>query len=217
MAHALRVQTGDDRHDTQRLGGALNDTKSFVYRHLSSLVFLNVLWFFVSLPLVTLGPSTLAYYAAVQSLREHGTVKWKSVFSILRRRGLAAAAIGLLPLLFLGTTVLYLRRAVLTGETLPLGLAVVGLVIVAHLGLVVLIALVQIAWDGSSTTALRNAYLVTVTHSTLALTTGVITLVIFVVTLSLTVGFVLLFATLAFPFHVFLVDELLVDSAEDPA
>ena len=197
-----------DRPDIERFRLALAETKSFVHENILRLVLVSVAWFFASLPVVTLGVTTLGAYAAVHSLREFHTVDREYVTAVLRRHGVGAGLIGLFPLLLAGGTLLYLRQAANSGTVLPLILGLFGVYLFAHFALVAALTLVLLAGNRPLVPSLRTAYLLTVNHVSVVLMVVLVTLVLLVGTLALTVGFVLLFPTIAFSFHVLVVRAL---------
>lgn len=208
-----------DQKDLERFRLALAETKSFVYENLLWLVVVSVGWFFASLPILTLGLTTLGAYAAIHSLRERHTVDRGYVAGILRKHGLSAVLVGLFPLVIAGGTALYLRYAASSGTILPLVIGLFGVYLVGHSVLVTGLTLVLLAGDEPLISSLRTAYLITVNHVTVVLMLALVTFVLFVGTLALTAGFVLLFPTLAFSFQVLLVRSMRadVDEVEKPA
>lgn len=204
-----------DPTDIERFRLALAETKSFVYENLLWLVAVSVAWFFASLPVVTLGLTTLGAYAAVHSLRERHTVDRTYVAGVLRRHGVGATLIGLFPLFMAGGTALYLRYAASSGSILPLVLGLFGVYLVAHSVLVAALTLVLLAGNEPVVPSLRTAYLLTVNHVTVVLMLALVTVVLLVGTLALTAGFVLLFPTLAFSFQVLLVTRMTTDGEDD--
>lgn len=199
----------NDRSDIERFSATLRETKSFVYRHLLWLVTLSVVWFFASLPVVTLGVTTLGMYAAIHSLRDRGTVDRRYVSAVLRRHGIASVLVGIFPFVFAGGAALYLRRALDSGEFIPLAFGLFGLYVFAHAILIATVTLILLARDISLVASLREAYLLTVDHVTAVLMMALVTVILLVGTLALTAGFVLLFPTVAFSFHVLFADQMI--------
>lgn len=205
--------TGDGREggtsDVEVFRLALRETRSFVYDRLLSLVIISVLWFFASLPVVTLGLATLGAYAAIYSLYDRGRIDRAYLLGVARRHGVEAALVWFLPLLFAGGTLLYLRQASASAALFPLLFGLLGAYLASHLALVTGITLLLLARDLPLVESLRTAYLWTVNHATLTLTAVLVTALLFVATAALTAGFVLLFPTVAFSLHVLLVDRML--------
>ena len=197
------------RSDAEQLGAALSETKRQFYRHAWSLVPIGVVWFLASLPVVTVGPATVGAYAAVGSVLRTHEVDYGHVADVLRRQSAAALVLSLLPVTAAVAAGLYALEFLRTQSPLAAGLALVSVYAVLFFVLVLVptfVALSEGDWIG---TAVRKGYLWTVQHPTLSLTTAFVTLVVFVVTAALTLGFVLLFAAVAFTFHhVLLADQL---------
>lgn len=195
------------RTDVERLGYALSTIKSEVYRHAYTLVPISVVWFLASLPLITIGPATVGAYAAISDVLRDHEVDYGHVSSVLRKQSVAAFVLSLLPTTAGFATVLYVAEFVRTSAPLAGVMALVSFYAAVFLMLVMIPTFVVLAdgvWVG---TALKRGYLQTVGHATLSLATAVLTLVVLVVTLLTTIGFVLLFAAAAFTFHLALFDE----------
>lgn len=195
----------------------LRDAKSFVYERLLRLVVISVAWFFASLPVVTLGVTTLGAYAAIYSLYDRGKIDRGYLLGVLRRHGVEATLVGFLPVLFGGGAFLYFQRAAPSTVGFPLVFGLVGAYLAAHLAIVSVLTLALLARDRPLVESLRTAYLWTVTHVTMVLMAVLVTLVLLVGTAALTAGFVLLFPTVAFSLHVLLVDRMLSRDERDRA
>jgi hypothetical protein len=190
-------------------------TLRFVYEHSARLVAVSVAWFIASLPLVTVGPATLAAYAAIRSLRETGRLDGGYVASAVRTNGIHAALLSFLPMVFAIPAGLSLRGGAALGGVDSV-LAVVGLYIVGYLVVALIPTFIAMADGDAPTAALKQAYVWTASDPTAALSLALVTAVVFVVTALLTVGFVLLFAAVAFSYHVeYLADDLEVAAATD--
>lgn len=196
-----------DRTDVQRLGFALSTVKTEGYRNATKLVPISVAWFLASLPLVTIGPATVGAYAAIGDVLRDREVDRRHVAGVLKRQSVAAFALSLLPTAAGLGSALYLAEFARTGAPLP-GLLALGSFYAAIFLILVeiptFVALSEGEWVGD---ALRRGYVETVNHATLSLVTGILTLLVFVVTLLTTIGFVLLFAAVAFTFHLGLFAE----------
>ena len=202
-ASAPETETGPDPvlSDVQRLGRALSTLKSDGYRHATKLVPISVAWFLASLPLVTIGPATVGAYAAIGDVLDDYEVDYRHVADVLRRQSPAAFVLSLLPTAAGLGTVLYTAEFARTGAELAGILALVSFYAAIFLVLVIIptfVALSKGEWVGN---ALKQGYVQTVSHTTLSLAMGIVTLVLFVVTLLSTIGFALLFAATAFTFH----------------
>lgn len=186
---------------------ALKRTIRFVYQQSSSLVVCSVCWFLASLPLVTIGPATVGLYAAVVSLRETGRLDRSRVRRTVRTNGVHAGLLGVLPPAFLAIGVLYGLTA---SGTLAMVGAVVGLYFGAYTGLTLIPTFIAMAREEPPGAALKQGYLWGATHPTYLVHLAVVTLVVFVATAALTIGFVLLFGGVAAAYHV----ELVCDDLE---
>lgn len=201
MSGALGAPSGMDALD-----GALSRTARFTYDHVLRLVGVSVAWVVASLPLVTVGPATLAAYASVLSLREDGRIDRRFVLRTVRRRWLDATVLGSLPAVFgvvaASNVALYLR----TGALVFAAAAVVCTYATVYLVLVLIPSFVALARGAEPMAALRTGHAWVGDHPTLSITTAFLTLVLLVLSLVLTVGFVLLFAALAFTLHVEIIE-----------
>lgn len=185
---------------------AIKRTIRFVYQHSSSLVVCSLYWTLASIPLVTIGPATVGLYAAVLSLRETGTVDRSRVRQAVKKNGVHAGLLAMLPPLFLVTGILY---GVTASGTLEMAVAVVGLYLSVYIGLTLIPTFIAMARGKSAIVALKEGYFWGATHPTYLIHLAVVTLVVFVSTAALTIGFLLLFAGIAASYHIELVcDDL---------
>lgn len=191
---------GDSDVETLRRVG--ERTVSFVYGNVLSLVGVSVAWFLASLPLVTIGPATVGAYAAIDSLRETGRIDRGAVAHAVRTNGLHAALLSALPVVLGAVGATYAYEYTTTGGALVGVLAVVTIYATAYAILVLIPAFVALSRGADPIAALRRGWRWTVAHPTLALTTGLLTLLVLVGMLVLTVGFVCCFPAVAFSFHV---------------
>lgn len=175
-------------------------TFQFVYRYSATLVAVSVAWFVASLPVVTVGPATLGAYAAIRSLRETGRIDRAYVVRALRANGLHAALLSVLPLVFVGTAMLYLRGGAFGG--VGTAVAVVGLYVGGYLGVALVPTFVAMADAEPPTTALKQGYVWVASRPASTIVLALVTGLLFVVTAFLTIGFVLLFPALTFSYHV---------------
>ena len=217
MAGATTTQREARPGDVEVFRVALRDAKSFVYERLLRLVAISVVWFFASIPVVTLGVTTLGAYAAIYSLYDRGSIDVGYLRGVIRRHGVEAVAVSFLPVLFGVGTLLYLRRATPSAESLPLVFGLLGGYLAVHLAIVSTLTLALLARDVPFVEALRTAYLWTVNNATMVLVLVLVTLVLLVGTAALTAGFVLLFPTVAFSLHVLVVDRMLARDEHDSA
>ncbi|WP_129115444.1 hypothetical protein [Halegenticoccus tardaugens] len=190
--------------------------RSVVFEHAVSLLVVSLAWFVASLPLVTIGPATLASYATIDSLRGRGSVDRAAVVRTVRRGGVHAAALSALPAV-LGTTAAIYAVEYATGGGLLAGtLTVVTGYATLYAVLVLIPAFVALSRGETPADALRIGWTWTAAHPTLALVMGLATLCLFVATAALTVAFVLSFPALAFSFHVELYDASTTERADEP-
>jgi hypothetical protein len=198
----MTTQDSDDDGETP----AYKRTLVFVYRHSTALVAVSVAWFFASLPLVTLGPTTLGAYAAVRSVRETGRVDRAYVRRALRRNGVHAALLSFLPGLFVAGGILYLRGGFSLDGAGTL-VAVVGFYVGGYLGIALIPTFVALADGETPVAALTEGYVWVATRPVSTVTLALVTGALFVGTALLTVGFVILFPALAFSYHVVVLES----------
>lgn len=214
--NARTVGAMESDSDVETLRRVGERTVSFVYGNVLSLVGVSVAWFLASLPLVTIGPATVGAYAAIDSLRETGRIDRGVVTRAVRTNGLHAALLSALPLVFGTVGATYAYEYARTGGLLVGVLAVVTIYATAYAILVLIPAFVALSRGTDPTTALRTGWRWTAAHPTLALTTGLLTLLVLAGTIVLTVGFVLCFPAVAFSFHVELFSTTSESNADQP-
>jgi hypothetical protein len=181
--------------DAEAFAEAVAGTGRFAYRHGLELAVVGVAWFVASLPVVTVGPATLGAYAAIDSLATEGRIDRRRVARVVRRRGVHALLLGVLPGVFGLVALLYASAYAGGGELFAAGLAVLASNVAMYLAVVLV------------REALAFGRRWTAAHPTLALATAVYTAAVFAVGVALTVGFVVLFPAMAFGVHVAVVDE----------
>ena len=195
--------------DQEAFRRAVADLPGFVYRNGFRLALLSLGWVVASLPLVTIGPATLAAYAAVQDLRsDRNRIDLDRLRTVLRRNGVASALLAGVPATFGSIAVLYattaLTRESLAGELVALVAAYVA--VYAVLALVPTFA--ALARGEEPYEAVRFGVRWLSAHPTPALATALLTLVVLAVSVLLTIGFVLLFAGVAFSLQVAVVESV---------
>ena len=173
----------------------------FFYDHGPRLVVVSVLWFLCSLPVVTVGPATLAAYAAVASLREGHRIDRETTVATVKRHGISAMLLSGVPLTFAGLALLYARQYLATRSTAALALGVVTTYAAAYAALVLVPTFAGLATGDDLEPAVRAAVRWTGQNAVGAATVAMGTLLLFVVTGVLTVAFVLTFAGVAVAFH----------------
>ena len=186
------------------LFAAVRSTARFVWDNVVSVVGISLCWFAAALPIVTVGPATVGAYAAVLSLRDDETdgVDRAAVGSAVRSQFVHATALGLLPLTLVGVAAAYARAYLATGRALSGVLAVVALYAATYVCLVSVPTFIRLAAGDSLPVAVRTGYLWTARHAVGTVVLGAVTGALFVVSSLLTVAVALLFAGVAFAFHV---------------
>jgi hypothetical protein len=193
--------------DAEAFAEAVAGTGRFAYRHGLELAVVGVAWFVASLPVVTVGPATLGAYAAIDSLATEGRIDRRRVARVVRRRGVHALLLGVLPGVFGLVALLYASTYAGGGGLFAAGLAVLASNVAMYLAVVLVPTFVAMSRDTPVREALAFGRRWTAAHPTLALATAVYTAAVFAVGVALTVGFVVLFPAMAFGVHVAVVDE----------
>lgn len=203
--------------DSATFEQALTETPGFVYSNGPRLVLLSAAWVLASIPVVTIGPATLAAYRAILDLRsDRNRIDRGAIASVLRRSGLAATLLSGLPVVFGAIAVSYALGSIQTGSLLGEILALSAGYAAMYLSLVLMPAFFAMARGRSDVEALKFGVAWTASHPTAALATGLLTLVVMVVTALLTIGFVLLFAGVAFSLQIAVI-ELTSEDADGTA
>ncbi|RDI70029.1 DUF624 domain-containing protein [Halopelagius longus] len=186
------------------LHATIQSTGRFVWANLVSVVLISVGWFFASLPVVTVGPATVGAYRAVLSLREDDGdgIDGDAVWTTVREQFVHATLIGLVPLAILAIAATYGVTYLTTGTLVSGLLALVGVYTAAYICLVWVPTFVGLAEGETVADAVTAGYRWTARHAVGAVALAVVTVVLFVVSSLLTVALALLFAGVAFAFHV---------------
>ncbi|MFC6823579.1 hypothetical protein [Halopelagius fulvigenes] len=174
---------------------------------------MSVLWFLCSLPVITLGPATLAAYAAIATLREGYSIDRTHVVATVKRHGVSAVLLTGVPLVFLIISILYTRQYFVADSTLTLALGVVTAYAAGYTGLLLIPAFIAIATGDSLETAIRGSVRWTGQNAISAVMMAMGTFLVAVVTGLLTIAFVLVFAGIAFSFHL---ETVLGPPTDDP-
>ncbi len=195
--------------DGERFISAVGETGQFAFQNIHRLIVVSVGWFLASLPVVTAGPATLAAYAAIQSMRTSpaGTIDRNHVRHVVKTNGANAAALGLLPAVFTVIGSLYLYQYAVTGAIQFGALGVLGVTAGMYAVIMLIPTFVSMAGGASMGDSLRTARTWTAGRPMLSLTTLVLTTAVAIVTILLMVAFVLIFAGIAFSYHVVLYSE----------
>lgn len=193
--------------DVSRLGTALSATKTNAYDHSSTFILISVCWFLASLPVVTIGPATVGAYAAIESVLEGDRIDRKRVRRVVLRQFVPSIVFGTFPMMFVVGTVFFTIEFFETVAPTAALLAVGSVYAFVFSVLVLIPTFVWLSRGDWAGTAVKKGYLWVVGHPTLAMTTGILTLGILVVTVAFTIAFVLIFGGLAFTLHLAVVPE----------
>ncbi|GGN20310.1 hypothetical protein [Halarchaeum nitratireducens] len=188
--------------DVRSVHAGLGDAFRSAYHHSVAAVVVSLGWFVASLPVVTVGPATLAAYAAIQSLREHGRVDRSEVREALAANWHNAALLSGVFVAFTVVTVAYATQYFQTGGVQAGALAVVVGYVTAHLAVVLVVAFVRLSEGASVYEAVTGGYSWTVSRPFDTVLVGFVSLGLFAVSALLTVTVCLVFPFLLFTFHV---------------
>lgn len=194
----------DETTDIEHFAAALRAAGQFVYHNSNRLVLVSLAWFVLSLPVVTLGVTTLGVYVAVSQLRsDRNRLERGPLFGRVRKQAVPATLFGLFPLVLYAFSVLYLIAP--ETSTLQTVLFFVTLYGALYATLIMIPAFDALAAGESPKSALLDGVRWTAAHPTLSLLSLVISAVLFVGTILLTIAFPLVFAGLAVSFNVFII------------
>ena len=195
--------------DQEAFRRAVAALPGFVYRNGFRLALLSLGWVVASLPLVTIGPATLAAYAAVQDLRsDRNRIDRDRLQTVLRRNGVASALLAGVPATFGAIAVLYGTTALARGSLAGELVALVAAYIAVYAVLTLMPIFTALARGEEPLDALRYGVDWLSAHPTPALATALLTLVVLAVSVLLTIGFVLLFAGVAFSLQIAVVETV---------
>jgi hypothetical protein len=204
-------QPEDDRH-----ANAFVSTLKFLYRHSTALVPASVLWVLCSLPLVTVGPASLGVYSLVLSLRETGRVDRGRVVETVRENLVPATLLGFLPVTFVAIAMLYVLSGLATG-LVGTALTAVALYGGLYVGVLLIPTFVSMAGGVDPKTALRESYVWLAGSPVTGLQLLLVTAVILVATVSLSIGFLLLFAGATATYHVEVLSRVVTEEESLPS
>jgi len=179
-----------------------------VYDHPLPMVAISVGWVLTSLPLVTVGPSTLGAYAAVRSVREKGYVDRPEVVATLRNHWLDAVLFSGLMAVFPVIAVLYMDQFITTGTGYAGLFGAVGVYLAYHAWVVFALAFVSLADGTDVVEAVTTSYRWSVERPVVTVLVGIVTGTLFVVCTLLTIALPLVFPALVATFQT----ELTADS-----
>lgn len=197
---------------------ALVGLPRFVYGNGLQLIVLSVVWVVCSLPLVTVGPATLAVYTAVQDLRsDRNTTDRSRIVSTLRQNGAASIVFSGVPVVFGVIAFLYgvqaLEQGVLLGEIVALIAGYIAL----YATLVLIPTFDAMAAGVSPVASVRRGVRWVRAYPTAALTTALLSVAFLALSVLFTIAFVLLFAGVVVSLHVAVVAEFDTHISEDPS
>ncbi|TYL37806.1 hypothetical protein CV102_15845 [Natronococcus pandeyae] len=197
-----------DGTDANQFADALRSTGRFVYGNSHTLTLVSVCWFLASVPVVTIGPATLGAYVAVRQLdSDRNRVELNELLGTVRSQFVPATLYGLVPPLFFVIAAGYAVAHLSNPGLLTTGLFFVSLYVGLYAGLVMVPTFYELADGTAPAKAIKLGIRWTAAHPTLALLTGLVTLIVLLATLLLTIGFVLLYPMLAFSFQHRMVTE----------
>lgn len=197
------------RTDQAGFRNAVRAVPGFVYHNGLRLTALSLAWTLAAIPLVTIGPATLAAYVIVQDLRsDRNRIDRGRLVAVLRKNGPASVLFSGVPVAFGLVTVAYgtasLNRASLAGEAI----ALVALYIALYAALTLMPTFTALARGADPVDALGFGLGWLRAHPGPALAMGLLSLLVLVVTLLLTIAFPLLFASLVFSLQVAIVETV---------
>ncbi|WP_254547098.1 hypothetical protein [Halomarina pelagica] len=201
--------------DRRRFRHAVARTPRFVYGNGLRLVVLSLAWFVCSLPLLTIGPATLAVYVALRGLRsDRNAIDTGEIRSVLRRNGIPSVLCAGVPVAFGVVAGVYGVRSLQTGTLVGEIIALVAGYVAIYAVLALIPTFVAMASGTEAVAALRYGVGWLATHPTAALATGLLTVIVLASTLLLTVAFPLLFAAISFSLHISIVESLEVNEQD---
>ncbi len=133
-------------------------TGSFVYQHSPSLVVISVCWVVGSFPLVTSGLATLGAYTAINSMRNGQRIETKAIRRTLRRHGLNATLMSIVPVVIGVLTIAYFYRYIVTDSIQYILLSIVGVYLFSFLLLISLTTFALLSDENTFSVAVKNSY-----------------------------------------------------------
>lgn len=185
---------------TDQFHRSLRQTGAFVYRHSAALVVVSICWCISSLPIVTAGPATLGACSAIHSMRNEDR-GMKVVLRTLRRHGLNATLLGLVPVIVCVFTILYFYRYLETNSVQNAILAIIGVYLFSFLSLVALTTFVRLADGSEFGEAINDSYAWVVHDPLLSTMTVLVSGAILLVGVISVVGLIIIVPAVLFSFH----------------
>lgn len=192
----------------RRLENGLSGMGAFLYGNSYWIIVISVLWALTSIFIVTIGPATLAAYVAILSLNsDRNRIEKHRIVSVVRQQYIPATVFGLLPVLFFGIAVGYLYALTIGVTVIKLICFLMTLYLGIYITLVMIPTFVALAHGRSSNEALHEGVHWVAEHPTAAMFVGILTLLVLIVSMGLTIGFLLLYAGVTFSFQVRIVGD----------
>lgn len=174
-----------------------------LYRHSTTAISLSIIWVLASVPIVTIGPATLGLYAAVRSLREKGLVDWSQVYETVHANLVHATLLGLAPPVFVGVGILYLFAP----NAMPAPVAVLSVYAGVFLWVVLVPAFIEMSAGADPVDAVTYGYVWVAKRPAVGVRLVLATGILFIVSLVLSIAFVLLFPATMAVYHVVVVAD----------
>jgi len=190
------------------------ESARFVYANSYKLVPISIAWFLASLPIITIGIATIGAYAAIISLRRDGEINMNVVRHAVRTKYVPGVLFGLLPgfltLIWMANVASYVQ----TGRATSLLIAIGVLYFLVYTSLVLISMFIEFV-DGTRTwPAFKRGNVWVRKNSIVTILIAATTIIIFVVSILLTIMFVLLFPALAFSLHIIVYESTRASSHE---
>jgi hypothetical protein len=168
------------------------------------LILISIAWFFLSLPLISIGVATLGAYTAIISLRETGTVDTGVVYQAVRVHFVPALILGWLPIFLILLMILNVDAFLRGGGTGAFLVSLSVLYFLFYTTLALIMIYLELIHGSDLWTAFKRGHSWVSQNPVLAVMTAGITLIVLGFAAALTVAFVLLFPAIVFSFHVHL-------------
>lgn len=192
--------------DREALRRALGAMPRFVYGNAFQLVGVSVAWIVASLPLVTIGPATLAAYVAILELKSDANrIDRGQIAHIVRSSGLSAALFAGVPAILGLASISHVLTFVASPSLVAEGAALLAFYGAVYIALALIPTFVFLAEGNDDLVAFKQGIAWTAAHPTLTLVTGLLTLCLLSLTVLLTIAFVLLFAGVTFSIQIAIV------------
>lgn len=188
--------------DSSRVYRSVKDTARFVYTHSISLVGVSLLWFIGSLPVLTVGISTLGAYSALLSLRDSGSIERNTVHSSLKSHWVNVTLFSWVVIIIASTTALYFYRYVVNGGMLYAIFCILGIYLLIFTIVMELTSFIFLEQNYSFSDAIRNSYLLLIANPLFSVSCLLLGAGILVMGVISIVGLVVIIPGLLFSFHI---------------